>query len=56
MVVIVKRNTTRQKLKGLLKRTRTKKTAGFDAKRFNGALPMKGDPVKQQRKLRDEWA
>ncbi|MCB9182672.1 MAG: hypothetical protein H6591_02045 [Flavobacteriales bacterium] len=56
MVVIVKRNTTPRKLKSLLKKGRTKKASGFDAKRFNGALPLKGDPVKHQRKLRDEWA
>jgi hypothetical protein len=56
MVLIVKRNTTGRKLKSLLKKRRTKSASGFNAKRFNGALPMKGDPVKQQRKLRDEWA
>ncbi|MBL7958191.1 MAG: hypothetical protein JNM49_09530 [Flavobacteriales bacterium] len=56
MVVIVKRNTARRKLRSLLNRSRAKKNSGFDAKRFNGALPLKGDPVKLQRKMRDEWA
>lgn len=55
MVVIVKRNTSHKELKVLLKRTRPKKVKGFDAKRFNGALKLKGDPLKVQRMLRDEW-
>lgn len=56
MVVIVKRNTSRSKLRGLLKKTKGVKSKGFDAKRFNGALPLKGDPIKVQRALRDEWS
>lgn len=55
MVLIVKKNTSRAKLKALLKASKMRKTEGFDAKRFNGALPLKGDPLKTQRKLRDEW-
>ena len=56
MVVIVKRNTSRAKLRSLLKKAKSVKTKGFNAKRFNGALILKGDPVKVQRALRDEWA
>lgn len=55
MVVVVKRNTSRNSLKALLRKARPKKAKGFDAKRFNGALKLKGDPVKVQRALRDEW-
>jgi hypothetical protein len=55
MVVIVKRNTPRKSLKALLRKARPKKAKGFDAKRFNGVLKLKGDPVKVQRALRDEW-
>ncbi|HRN36701.1 MAG TPA: hypothetical protein PLL18_07290 [Flavobacteriales bacterium] len=55
MVLIVKKHTSRTKLKGLLKASQRRKAQGFDAKRFNGALPLKGDPLKVQRKLRDEW-
>ena len=56
MVVIVKRNTSGAKLRNLIKKVRSVKDKGFDAKRFNGALALKGDPVKIQRALRDEWA
>ncbi len=55
MVLIVKKHTSRTKLKGLLKASQRRKAQGFDARRFNGALPLKGDPLKVQRKLRDEW-
>ena len=56
MVVIVKRNTSRASLKALLKKGKASKSKGFDAKRFNGALVLKGDPMKVQRTLRDEWS
>lgn len=56
MSVAVKKKSPSSRMKTVLKKSRTKKTEGFDAKRFNGALKLKGDPVKIQRKLRDEWA
>jgi hypothetical protein len=56
MSVVVKKKSPGKRIKRLLKKARTKRTEGFDAKRFNGALKLKGDPVKVQRKLRDEWA
>lgn len=54
MVVIVKKNTSRAKLRDLLKAKKRSRAKGFDAKRFNGALKLEGDPVKVQRKLRDD--
>ncbi|MCC6939927.1 MAG: hypothetical protein IT226_17055 [Flavobacteriales bacterium] len=56
MSVVIKKKSPAKRMKSLLKKARPKKTEGFDAKRFNGALKLKGDPVKVQRKLRDEWA
>lgn len=56
MVVILKRNTSRAKLKALLQKGKVSKSKGFDALRFNGALPLKGDPLKVQRALRNEWS
>lgn len=56
MSVAVKRKTSSKSMKSSLKKARLKKSEGFDAKRFNGALKLKGDPMKVQRKLRDEWA
>ncbi len=55
MVVVVKKRTPRAKLKTLLKEGPRKRMKGFDAKRFNGALTLAGDPITVQRKLRDEW-
>lgn len=55
MVIIVKKNTTRAKLRELLRSKKHYSVKGFDAERFNGILKLKGDPVKVQRKLRDEW-
>jgi len=31
------------------------KGKGFDAKKYSGTVKFKGNPVKIQRKLRDEW-
>ncbi|MFZ1691833.1 MAG: hypothetical protein WAT74_01440 [Flavobacteriales bacterium] len=56
MVIVLKKRTPRKKLRAALKASKAKHVEGFDAKRFNGALPMKGNPVKEQRKQRDEWA
>ncbi len=54
MGLFVIRNTSRKSLKALLKKAGPKKVKGFDAKRFNGALKLKGDPLKVQRAMRDE--
>lgn len=55
MVVMVKKRTSRVKLKTLLNASPRKWAKGFDAKRFNGPLTLAGGPITVQRKLRDEW-
>ena len=55
MVTLLKKRTPRKKVKAALKKAKARPLKTFDAKRFKGALPMEGDPVAEQRKLRDEW-
>ena len=55
MVGFVNKNTSRADLRDFLKAKKWSRGKGFDAKRFNGALKVEGDPVQVQLKLRDEW-
>jgi hypothetical protein len=32
-----------------------KNTSGFNAKKYNGVVSLKEDPLSMQMKLRDEW-
>lgn len=55
MVVIIKRNTPKAKLKAILKKAKPAKRKGLDARKYLGTLKLKADPVDIQRRLRDEW-
>lgn len=55
MVVVIKKNTPRKRLKSLLRKAKPAKSKGFDARKHLGKLKLKEDPLVTQRRLRDEW-
>ena len=59
MTIRIKKPITKDKLEKaekMLKGRRSSKK-GFDAKKFSGKLKgVFGDPIKYQKKLRDEWS
>lgn len=56
MVVVIKKNTPKAKLKALLKKSRKTKGKGFDARKHLGKLKFGEDGLAVQKRLRDEWA
>ncbi|MEO8066472.1 MAG: hypothetical protein ABI599_02140 [Flavobacteriales bacterium] len=55
MVVVIKKNASKKRLKALLKKAKPAKRKGLDAKKFSGKLKMKEDPMVVQKRLRAEW-
>ncbi len=56
MVLVIKKNTSMEEVRAILRRTRTKKgrkKAGVEA--FFGKLPNIEDGLKYQKKARNEW-
>lgn len=56
MVLVLKKGATRDEVAALEKKLYGRKTmSGFDAKKYNGALKLKEDPLHIQKQLRNEW-
>jgi hypothetical protein len=56
MQVVLKSGATKKKIKEIEEVLHKKKNSGgFNAKRYNGTVPMKKDALTIQKKLRDEW-
>ena len=55
MVLVIKRGASRRKLKDLARKVKPVKRPGFNAKKYNGKLKLKGDPLEIQKAMRDEW-
>ena len=53
MVIIIKKNSTKNIILELLNKLRSKK--GFNAKKHCGVIKLKSDPLTIQNKMRDEW-
>jgi len=53
MILVFKKNSTKQNLEKLSKEIKPKKL--FKASEFCGKVKVKGDAVKIQRRLRNEW-
>jgi len=56
MVLILKKGASKKeiaKIEDIL--YQDKANSGFNAKKYNGTLPLNEDPLKIQSKLRDEW-
>ncbi len=56
MVLILKKGASKQEIEALEKKLyKEKPSTGFNAKKYNGILKTKEDPLAFQLKLRDEW-
>jgi uncharacterized protein (UPF0335 family) len=56
MVLVLKKGAAKHEIAALEKQLYTRKaSAGFDAKKYNGVLKLKQDPLTIQKQLRDEW-
>ncbi len=53
MVVVIERDTSREKLQSLLKKIKVKK--GVDTRKYCGVIKLKENPLQIQKQLRDEW-
>jgi hypothetical protein len=54
MVTIIKKGMSRKEINSLLTVQRKKKKS-IDIKKYCGVIVLKEDPIKLQKKLRDEW-
>lgn len=56
MVLILKKGAGKKEIEAIEKKLfKEKVTRGFNAKKYNGILKLKEDPLAVQKKLRDEW-
>lgn len=55
MVLILKKGAGEKEIEAIDKKISKSKSAGFDARKYNGAIKIKGDALKIQKKLRNEW-
>ncbi len=56
MVLVLKKGASKKEIEAIEKKLYKEKPAGgFDAKKYNGVLSLKEDPLAIQLKLRDEW-
>lgn len=56
MVLVLNQDATKEEVAAVEKKIfATIRERGFNAKKYNGIFKVKGDPLKLQQKLRDEW-
>ena len=56
MVLVLKRGATKKEIEALEKKLyKAKASTGFNAKKYNGILKLKEDPLTIQKRLRNEW-
>ncbi|MFB9843211.1 hypothetical protein [Mucilaginibacter ginsenosidivorans] len=56
MVLVLEKGASKSDIEAIEKAIyKQKKTAGFNAKKYNGAIKLTEDPLTIQIKLRDEW-
>ncbi|MGZ3754951.1 MAG: hypothetical protein ACXVAY_18755 [Mucilaginibacter sp.] len=56
MVLVLKEGASKKDIAAIEKElSKGKASRGFDAKKYNGVLSLKENPLDIQRKLRDEW-
>jgi hypothetical protein len=56
MVLILKKGADKATIAALEKKLSKGKPHGFNAKKYNGVLKLKGDALDIQKKLRSEWS
>jgi uncharacterized protein (UPF0335 family) len=56
MVLVLKKGATKKEIEAIEKKLyKEKDSSGFNAKKYNGILKLKEDPLVIQQKMRDEW-
>lgn len=56
MVLVLKKGASKKEIEAIEKKLYNEKSPhGFNAKKYNGVLALKEDPLDIQLKLRDEW-
>ena len=56
MVLVLKKGATKKDIEAIEKILyKEKSTGGFNAKKYNGIMNLKQDPLTIQNELRDEW-
>ena len=56
MVLVLKKGASKKDIEAIEKLLyKEKPSGGFNAKKYNGILNLKEDPLTIQKKLRDEW-
>ena len=56
MVLVLKKGAGKKEIEAIDKKLyKGKVKAGFDAKKYNGVLKLREDPMAIQKKLRNEW-
>jgi hypothetical protein len=56
MVLVLKKGATKKEIEEIDKVLHQQKSkGGFDAKKYNGTMPLLEDAMSIQKKLRDEW-
>jgi hypothetical protein len=55
MVNILKYGSGSDKIRILLKRLNKSANKGIDSEKYSGTIRLKEDPLKVQKKIRDEW-
>jgi hypothetical protein len=55
MVLVLKKGASKRQIAAIEKKLSKGKTTGFNARKYNGSLKLKGDALEIQKKLRDEW-
>ncbi|NVM64330.1 uncharacterized protein (UPF0335 family) [Mucilaginibacter sp. SG538B] len=56
MVLVLKKGASKKDIEAIEKALyKEAPSMGFDAKKYNGKVPLKEDPLTIQTKLRDEW-
>ena len=56
MVLVLKKGATKKDIEAIEKLLyKEKSTGGFNAKKYNGIMNLKEDPLTIQKELRNEW-
>ena len=55
MVTIIKKGDSKASIQKALQKIEEKSDKGFDAQKFCGILKTEEDPLKVQKRMRDEW-
>lgn len=57
MGLVLRRGATKKEIEAIERKLYRERRAstGFNAKKYNGVLKLKEDPLSIQKKLRDEW-